>query len=69
MDIEGDSGPFSHRHCWVFGHTGKVTATVGVRRCNRQVAPSRHSLPIWEHFLIFVEKYELRVCVKQLNGQ
>lgn len=51
MHVKGDSGPFSNWHCWVSGHTGKVTATVGVRWGNGQVASGRHSLPVWKHFL------------------
>lgn len=64
MDIEGDSGPFSHWHCGVFGHTGKVTTTVGVGRRNGQVAPGCHSLPVWEHFLICKEIWVVGVTVK-----
>lgn len=47
VDVEGNSGPFAHRHRRIAGHTGEVAAAVSVGWCERQVAPGRHPLSVW----------------------
>lgn len=46
VDVEGNSGSFAHRHGRVAGHAGEVAAAVSVDRCDGQVAPGRHPLPV-----------------------
>lgn len=60
VDIEHNSGSFSHWHRRVAGHTGEVAAAVSVDRCDGQVAPGRHPLSVWEHFLFGKEKRKER---------
>ena len=56
MDVESECGPFSQRDCWIGGHTGEIAAAVGVSWSYVQVAPGRHSFPVWKHFLLDEEK-------------